>query len=307
MRSFAKILVFLPIVLFLAGCISGPRPVEPIQLSNDIVRLKDYEVSTINPYPGSETVISFWLENTNDKDVTVTVDFFNVPSNLNAELSCGGYRAVAVPPYRCSIFLAAFDSKPVKLDMSMPRDNILSPVPYTIVYSINYTWTGYRSANVPIIDGVTRKEPTSQFLQSLPSYGPVHVEFQLPVGRTYKTDKETITEHWGLMGRSFEIKMNFKHVGNPQGDIEEPFVITPDKIKVITTNVVIARDPVYCAFDRATKLYPLKLEVPGELACNFEPMGTPVNGELEGIVAVDYTYNYKFTRTETIIEQPNMR
>ncbi len=292
----------LSLVVIIAGCTSQGGG-KPIIYSNNIVTIENYGVLTTNPYPGSSTSISFWVKNNGDKPVTVTVDFFNVPGNLNAALStCNGKTEGLV----CKgIRLEPFDVRPVKLDLTVPSDNILSPVPYVIAYSISYDWTGYRSATVPMIDGITRTRPTSQFSQSQPSYGPVSVDILPPVGRTYKQDNQVITERWGLVGRPFEVVMNFKQASSPQGTIAQPLVIPTGQIKLDSMNVEPANQlgqSVYCAFNNS--VYPKPLEVPGEIACNFLSSGQAVSGELDGVVSLNYTYTYSFTRTETIIEQP---
>jgi hypothetical protein len=310
-----KIVIFLlAIIITFSGCIT-PNPPK-FQYSNNIVTIENYNVLTTNPYPGSSTSISFWVKNNGDKIVYVTVDFFNVPNNLNPVLSCEGS---VVQGLKCeNIKIEPFDLKPVKLDLTMPKQDILSPIPYTIAFSISYNWNGYRSANIPIIDGITKTQPTSQFSESQASYGPITVNFYPPVGRTYNKDNQVITEHWGVVGRPFEVKMRFTHIGNPQGIIEQPLIIPKDSISINSINIAPAKD-VYCAFRKLSDssqacdqsdlnsgncVYPRDLELPGELVCNFNTVAQPVSGELVGIVSVNYTYTYRFVRTETIIEQP---
>jgi hypothetical protein len=296
------LLLFLTIVIILSGCTTSNQHSQ-FQYSNNIITIEDYSVATTNPYPSTSTYINFWVKSSGDHPTIATVDFFNVPNNLNAQLSCDNVPISG--KLSCDIPLEPFDSKPVKLDLTMPSDNILSPIPYTIALSVSYNWTGYRSANIPIIDGVVRTRPVSQFVQSTPTYGPIVVDFTPPVGITYKQGNQVITERWGSTNRPFEIDMNFRHVGTATGavSIYQPVKIPANQIKLSMQNIEIPPS-VYCAFDNTTMLYPRDLELPGTIVCLFRNSTAALAGEITGAIAVNYTYTYIFTKTETIIEQP---
>lgn len=297
-----KVLFFLllAVAVVMAGCIGGGRDDTVIQYSNDIVTIENYAVSASNPYPGGYSSISFWVKNNGDKQVTTMADFFNVPKLSLVNLVCPTDAGLENKDCtatgiqcRCeNIVLDPFESQPVKLEIKVPGEEVeatkLTPIPYTIAFSINYLWNGYRTANIPIIDGTTRTEPASKFSQSDPSYGPIVVDFQPAVGRTYKVDDKEITERWGTVGRPFEVKMTFNHVGNPPGEVEKPLYINEelgDIITLSTTNMGVATDA-YCAFKAAGVGYQLpappdsdtrKLLIPAELVCSFKEGNTLVD------------------------------
>ena len=145
------------------------------------------------------------------------------------------------------------------------------------------------------------------------TYGPVAVEFGAPIGRTYKVNNQVITERWGYFDRPFEVTMDFRHVGNPSGDLQ-PLVISVGNIKMTLNNIVPANNldkysSVYCGFgkiDDKTDLVNLKkVEVPSQASCNMAQDTAASSPEVVGIVSIDYSYNYTFTKSETIIVQPN--
>ena len=301
-----KIPLFLLIasIVILSGCTSNTNTNKPFQYSNNVVTTENYLVTTTNPYPGTTTSISFNVKNNGDKPVETKVDFFNVPgSGWSLQLFCNDVKQND-GVLECNQDLAQFESKPVKLVLTVPTQNIQSPVPFTIAYSIGYEWNGTRSASIPIIDGITKAIPVSKFSQSVQTYGPIAVEFGAPVGRTYKVNNQVITERWGYADRPFEITMDFKHVGNPSGDLQ-PLIIKPGSIKMTLNNMKLADDPIYCAFDKADLTNIKKVDVPSQVSCNMVQDTATNSPEVTGIVSIDYNYNYTFTKSETIIVQPN--
>lgn len=302
-----ELLLTIPLIaiIVLSGCI-GQIPTE-VRYKNDIITIEEYSVDTLNPYAGSPVTISFSIKNNGDKSVQwVEVNFFDMPNFEVISLECEG---VTVEGNKCTFEgnskLEIFDVRKISLTLQTP-DVTVSSKKFTLSYSINYKYSGSREAHIPIIDGTTRKTPLSKFTQSEPTYGPVQVGFEPPVGRETKVDDRVIKEHFGIIGRPFKLELSFKHVGSSSIGKIQKVAIPKDQIKIDFKNTLeIAKNiesgiELPCNFDTEGELV-----VPDKLFCNLESkQKEPTVPEITGVISVAYSYDYQYIRTETLTVQP---
>jgi len=313
----------------------------PIKCKSDIITVEGSTISNSNPYSGSTTTLTFLIKNNGDRVLDdVEINFFNVPGFNVSELRCeinemfGSKRScnsnadcqsgeqigefcdlTAKKCYKGCLYkeIDPTDTRETSLVLQVPPVN--SPTPLAISYYIRYNYSGYRTANIPIIDGVYRTRPFSQFSQSTPGCSPVVLEFESRVGSERREDSKIIKEYWSRVNEPFEVKMNFKHVGSSLLGIIQPVNLTAGSVKLDLNNSLIkASGP--CNFCDITESdCPVKKDsnylfskknvlVPGTLICNFENSSFFQEPEMTAVINAEFNYIYQFTRTERFTVQP---
>lgn len=317
-----KLILLLVLVVALSGCVNQTMV---LKYKNDIITVEDYSVSSLSPYTGSATALEFSIKNNGDKTVNkVEVNFFDRPGFAVKELFCEGIEEWKFGSgtncesdidcinnefcdfstkkcYKGCLFtnVESLDFRTIRLTLS-PTSTGTS----TISYSIKYNYSGFRKADIPVIDGITRKQPISKFSQSIPTYGPVVISFEPPVGRERKENNKIIKEYWIVGDIPFELRMKLKHVGSKSvGDIT-PVTIPAGNMKIdLRGTLVVAKSETTelpCDFYESNGfLFSGKdVELPGELVCNFQSV--PLEGpETLATIWAEFFYTYKYVRTET--------
>lgn len=287
--------------------------ITPPKYKNDIITVESSTISNSNPYSGSTTTLTFLIKNNGDRVLDgVEVNFFNVPGFSITEVRCEAVES----QNRACIYtdIDPLDTRETSLVLQAPTVN--SPTSLTISYYIKYDYFGYRTANIPIIDGRYRTKPFSQFSQSTPSYGPVVLEFESRVGSTRTEDSKTIKEYWSRVNEPFEVKMNFKHIGSSSLGSIKPVNLTAGSVKLDLNNSLIKVEGAPCNFCSITEPdCPVKKDsnylfsnknvlVPGILICNFVNSTFFEEPEMTAVINVEFSYTYQFTRTESFTVQP---
>jgi hypothetical protein len=302
-----KIAVFIVIAVLFSGCINTGQSGN--QFTNDGITLDSYSVTTMKPFAGSSTTVQFNVQNSIDKPTrNVEVSFFDLPGFKIIKLDCGdGQKKDESTCYYDKI--DALDMRRFAITLQAPSSDLIkAPTDFPLSFLVKYDQTGYKQMNIPIIDDVTIHEPKSPYTESSPSYGPVKVSFEAPVGRETKKGKQVIQEHWSVKGSTFEIKFNFAYQGDSSiGDII-PVNISKENIHLEYTNVEIAKD-LYCNFDggggQATAN--IDVDIPKttsrSLICNFVSETFP-EAEKVATISVSYLYTYEFIKTEKITVMP---
>ena len=307
------ILLFILIsIIFLSGCIDqdssngGPQ-----RYKNDIITIEHYTVTDAEPYARSSTSIDFYLQNNGDEILDeVKVNFFDITcSNLKdfgATLICNeetGYD-------RECVFkdIEPSDWKRVTLDIRTP--DVSSITPCTFSFSVSYDYSGGRDITMPIIDGVTIEVPLGKFDPGVPTYGPIVLDVEAPVGRITTIDSQEIKEHWGIIGRPFKFTMKFRYANDVTIKSSEPVNISKDNIKLSLIGVSIAKsngEPLYCDFEenmlsKKNVIVTADSEDSGELICNFQ--SDSGEAEVDAHIGVIFSYRYKFIVSTPIEIQP---
>lgn len=306
-----QILVFLIIIvigviaiLFLLPPLRTPvTPVQQITYKNDIITVEDYTVSAKKLYPGSKTTIKFFVQNNGDKAAkNLIVKFVDLHGMILDKLECNKQQ---VDELTCEFGdVESLDKREVSLTLIAPK--VLEPTDYVITYKISYEYSGYREARIPIIDGITFKRPPTSYKESSPTYGPILVEFEPPVGGTRIEDKKEIQEYWGVKDTPFQMKINFKHVGSSSvGKIIEPILIKSGNLKMSLLRLDIEK-PCDTKFDLQGNFYVYKkdLKVPVDsIICNFKSKQSD-DPWITGEIGIDFSYTYEFYNTQGFRVQP---
>jgi hypothetical protein len=297
-----KIWAMLVVLLFLAGCIEQRPPTTRREYRNDVITLEQYSARPLNPDIGQPVKITFLVQNNGDREVDVTVNFFDLPGFTNIRLTCeeqfGQERSIVGPP-RCEMR----DVRPlgevgsvrrVSLNMSAPQE----PGEFTISYSVEYGHVGYREAHIPILPEAQTEPRFVRFRQSNPSWGPIRLDIEPPIGRERVVDERVIREYWIMAGESFKLRLKFIHVGSGWVGKVRPVNIAWENIEMRWLGEMVAEED----------CYPSSIAVPGdrtEIICYLTAPTEDV--ETVGIVGVQFGYEYKYIRTETFAVQPSPR
>ena len=201
-----KLIFLLALVVLISGCtqISG------FNFKLDAITLENYAVSTVSPYAGGTVKIEFDVTSNTNVDVkNVEINFFDTTGFTLYDMKCDG-KDTNEP--RCVFSeINPLDSKKVSITLLAPsKDVIKAPAYFTISYYVKYHHRGSRIAQIPIIEGVLIKQPSSKYSTSSPSWGPIVATFEPPLGRETKKGKQVIQEYWGIKGEPFEIKIDFE-------------------------------------------------------------------------------------------------
>lgn len=281
--------------------------ITPIQFKNDIITIEDSSISTLNPYPGSMTTIDFFIQNNGDKPVdNVELNFFDLPGFEIINLDCQDASVDITPGAgaKCIFnIIDSLDAKHVVLDLKIPSQGYITNP--SVEYYVQYSYSGQRIANIPIIDE-TLKQPSGQFSRSSASIGPVVLDFELPVQRVTKQDSQTINEYWGIKDRPLEIKLKFSHIGTVSN--VQPIKITAGNVKLdvkgTLTKAVIDGSPLQCDFDDSWASSEEVVVPTDVLVCNV--MNTPFSvPQIWATIEANFDYVYQFRAKETVtVKQP---
>lgn len=275
--------------------------VQPIEYKNDVITLENYMVTNRAPYENSITTIEFDVKNNGDKTIPyVEVYFFNRGGFTFEELKCEEVNSEKVGNEKC-IFknLESLDTRSVLLTLKAPDAEILT-IDRTVSFSVKYDISGSREALIPIVDGITKKEPSGKFSQSTPSYGPVALDIEPKLEREIIIEGETTKEYWGVYGRTFETEFKFKHVGSEQEVVDVN--ISKGKVMFKLSGLDVSGD---CDFDKYQDYWYSKkwIIVPYDtLFCNFKP--TENLPEYTAVITAEFSYIYEYLRDETFVVQP---
>lgn len=305
----------------LSGCTG--QPPAGVTYKNDVITLEDYYVSNTRPHPGSDVTIEFLVQNNGEHPVErVKVDFFDVSGLTITELKCSG----AQPEYPASRQSASctfgsassggsidsMDVRKVTLRLEVPDIETDASTDFTISYSVDYDYSGFRLANVPIVDGDTVTRASSKFSQSDPSYGPIALGFELPARSEHKENGQTVKEYWGVEGQPLELKMKFTSTATAKLKDASP-VLAAGSVRLSTNGMMDMLPGTACDLciggsdgcpgTDPSYAYPLEdVKVPSDVSCDFEPVdfGTP---EATATLSADFSYTYRYVLSEKLTVQ----
>jgi len=306
MRKLELTLIFLCGIFFVAGCIrQQPSTVEYKEYKNDIITAEGISVSNLRPYAGSQITFEGEIKNNGDKMLDVETMFFNIQAIENINITyCDepAEKKVTINSIGC-IFknVEPFETRRIILN-GTTFPNIISPMSFSISYSIRYNVTGYRIATIPIIDETTRKTPLSSFTLSKPSIGPLVLNIDTPISRERKVGEKIIKESWAIKDQPFEVKFSFE-------DVVGKGIATIYNLRINMTDLMVY-DPSLCDFNVSGDQLILNkdIRVAGKsetFMCYFisKDMTKP---EVSAIISAEFNYTYEFggSQSFTILPKP---
>lgn len=292
-------ILIIAVVLIFVFMYYKPTTNHKVEYKNDIVTIEETIVSNSNPSPGSTTSVSLLVKNNGDKPVDAEVNFDNIAGLDFKELYCESGRQ----EFHACIFegIDPLDTRNIILTLKVPEETISNPF---VEYYVKYTYSGYRKADIPIVDNILRT-PLAKFSQSEPSIGPVVLEFEFPAQKEIRKDSQVIKEYWVVANNPFELKIKLRHVGTLSG--VEPIIIKKDSLVLDLKNNFRVSQGLKCDFEeRGGKLYLNEdVELPEELKCNLETTLTP-EPETTGTIWAEFTYDYQYRRKESFTVKTNV-
>ncbi len=309
-----KLILLLILVVALSGCTmpddDGDNNIlPPVTYKNDIITVEEYSAYPANPDAGDQVRISFSVKNNGDKKVDwVEVNFFSVTQFIPVELDCDG-AAVSKPEkgnlvcrFEGESAMGSFDSRAVMLTLDAPK-GLLDSAQIPVSFSVKYGYSGARIGNIPVIDGKERRSSSAKFTQSDPTYGPVVVDFVPPTTRERVENNQVIKESWIVAGQSFDIKLQFKHVGGSVGMVK-PIKIEKGDVN-LTLNYLFKKEADECCefgdedgnYVMVSNTELLDIAKQKELKCCIQasPSDTP---EISATLVAEFSYVYEFIRIE---------
>jgi hypothetical protein len=316
------------VIYYILSSINIPPPSEDryqpprITYSNDIITVENLEISETEPLPGTKVELSFYIKNNGDRTVPeAEVNFFSpfgkgITDFKIDSIECedgGSFGTTAEGEFLVSggckfKEIKEGDMRGVKLKFTTPDKEPLAPIPYSIRYYIKYNYSGYRIANIPVVDGITVKQPSADFSQSTSTYGPVKLEFKPPVGGKEKIGEKVIERYWAVNDTTFKIEMELTHVGTLGK-------VYPINITLINLTLSQLQQEGYCDFDQVkvdNKILYLKVESkilyldkPLKLVCQFKPVGS--DPQYLAQIKAEFNYTYQFEKEQTIVVTPPLK
>ena len=304
-------------IVILSGC---TEEMQTVKYSNDVISIEEYYVSNLKPYAGSATTLSFFIQNNGEEPIPrVEVNFFDVYGFEILELKCQGTQPDEEK--KICIFdssnsygeLEPHDVRQITLTLKAPH--IKKESKFTLSYYVNYSYSGFKKADIPVIDGETRTKPTGTFSESSATYGPIQLNFQPPVGGVRKEDGKEIKEYWSVQGRPFEVKMSFIYASDLRTKKTRNVVIKSGDVNLTLKGPIERAKNLYCDFCGAddpdcpitsdNNLYSKKaIKIPSTLKCNFESLQKNLPPEVTATLWVEFSYTYEFIKTETFTVKP---
>ena len=289
--------------------------IDEIKYDNDIITIEEFSISSTNPYPDTLVNMYFVVRNNGDEKAENVKVKFNLQGGLTTEeLLCGGEDKKE--ERACSFGeIESLDERMVFLTFKTPpTEFVLTESVYTIEYIVEYDFSGNRIARIPVIDGVTIREPLGEFTQGEMSYGPIHIDFEPPIGATRIEDDREIIERWMYSGDTpTEIKLKLKHVGDRSiGEIED-MNISKGNFRLDLTNDLLYEEGYYCNFEKDPEDENILVSeddvivgVTGstELACNLKFKGELGVPETTATIQANFSYTYKYSNTQDVTVRP---
>ena len=307
----------------LSGCVGQEKTGGP-QYKNDVITIEDYYVSNLKPYAGSEATMEFLVQNNGEHPVKrVTVSFFDTSGLTVKILKCSGEEIPLSDESRPTcvfgesealVAIEPLDVRQVVLRLGMPSDSVIKkPTSFTVSYRIEYDYSGYRKADLPVVDGVTVRTASSKYSQSTPSYGPIRLDFEMPVRGEHKEGTQTVKEYWGVRDEPFEVVFKLTDVADSKLKDKTP-IIAAGNLMLDAKGSLARADGLPCDFCKPGEtgcmgtdskyLYLGKdAKVPSELRCSFRSYDF-IEPETFATLWAQYNYTYGYTLTEKFEVQP---
>lgn len=286
-------LILLIFIVFLAGCVNQSAT---SGFKNDVITIEDYRIpKTI--YSGSSNSIEFYIKNNGDGPVgNVEVNFFDVPSCFPVvSLTCNNER---VDGDKC-VFGSIDSGDARSVSLKLKSESVEYKTPCPISFSIKYDLMGSRNLNMIIIDRSVKDKPSGTGGPAPVGYGPIRLDIQPSVEMG-----ETSNGYWVGVDEPFELDFKFTDVGTVL-NAEEVNLSLGNVSLSYSSNLEIPND-LPCDFKDSLSTKSIKIigdEKHDVLICNFQAKQIVQSEEL-GWVEANYSYTYKYIKTETFDINP---
>lgn len=306
----ALIIIFLIIIgiamYFFWPHISKITHQEPVkQYKNDIITVERFDISDLNPYAGSPVVFKIYIKNNGDKEINdVKVIFSDTPGLENKSITCEQPSEVFRNTGCIFKNVGSLDMREATLTANASSEIIIAPQSFPISYRIEYNYFGYRIVSIPIIDGITRTSPLSQFSASETDYGPIVLEIQPSIEK--KVDG-VVKRNWAVNNTPFKVEFKFSDIVKKA----RYTTILAGDLKINLTDLDLY-NPSLCDFVRQDNLLISKKDVfvsgkesarEETLMCYFisKNMTEP---EISSSISAKFNYTYIVEGSEKITIQP---
>lgn len=295
---------------------------KPITYKNDIITVNDQSISSTKIYSGGPTKVEFYVTNNGDQTAKNVIVYFSDLHGMSLtklmcedENICDSETTCETSNKKCSFDdLESRDVMKVSADLEAPTISV--PTTEVVTYEVTYKYSGYREMSIPIIDGRTITKSPAEYKVSPPTYGPIVVEFEPPVGGTHVENGVTVTESWGVKGSPFQVTMNFQNIGSSSvGKIKKPIEVYLND-KVYSSGVYDTSDTSGTSGFQLSGLIedgpcikpnPLKIGGIAEentIICNLENEEDFTQAWIMGTIMINYSYEYGFYKTLSFDVQP---
>lgn len=291
--------ISLSILVFLAGC--AQKSAE-INFKNDVITIENYVVDDVAPYADSLTTVRFDIKNNADNLISqIDVVLFDVPGFEVYDIKCQKIKAGDIPLEKSGCRFADLEPLDTRSVSLFLRAKLIdSPTPYTVSFSIKYLHKGSREVLVPIIDGITKKEPSFQFTQSETTLGPIFFDILPQLEREKILDGKTIKLYWGITGQSFITKFVMKDRSSITDVKIKPTLVDVGNIEISKSESLKFEKP--CDFDEQGRSKVPVNTTFNTLICNFKPEGKTT--EYTSTITVNFDYSYEFIKSQDFVVQP---
>jgi hypothetical protein len=294
------ILIFVLIIIVLAsGCVDQDGNNGVPVYSDNALALLDYKAKTL-VYHNEETSIEFWLTNQVEYDVSnVDVKLFNPNVFKISKIICDEEEKTGDTCHFDKI--PSLETRRVQIFLKTPSKEEIGTLEnsYKVDLSVKYDYDGESICYFRILS--LRKESTKTKIQLTQTTGPVHMKIEPGFLVEEKTDQGTRTiSDWAIEGRLFNVKISTENVGSLGSEYELPEINLTD-FKMFLEHVK-ADNQNSCDFTITDNyLTDDKVIVPTKkpLTCLLTPDTGFAEPEIPGMIRAQYSYRYKFIKTET--------
>lgn len=305
------------VVLF-SGCTGDEDEESPYD--NNVITIESFYASDKAPYEGSTVIVEFLVQNNGEETVPMTKIGADAPGFYIQDMYCdGGRTSRAAEDTMYCVFedngdysaIESLDYRQVIITLEVKEVGILREKTYSMNYYVEYDYSGMRQVNIPIIDGVTKTKPDSEYSQSSSTYGPISVSFDLPESGQYIVDGETVPKYWGFNDNPFKVTMDFRDVGSSSIGLVSDTVLEKYNVRLYTMGSLdISDSVVHCDFDgyddgmRSKK----DITVPDDLVCTFQSTvykyDSSAEPETTATIVAEFDYTYKYSNSQDFTIQP---
>jgi hypothetical protein len=200
----------------------------------------------------------------------------------------------------------SLDSRRVALTFEAPQVAALTT--FRVSLSVSYDYNGTRQALIPIIDGTSLRRPLNQFTDGQPSFGPVKIEYQPPIGATSRQGDRVVNEYWAVSRIPATVKLVLSHIGTVPNVQTIQFTNIEIKSSLPQVSGEMAKDSSCPTSGKFGKIPfdNVQLRTGRTLTYSCQFVYDLVDRASANIdLTTAFSYLYTFTRTETFSVIPN--
>lgn len=303
--AFAVILIIAIIavvgyLLYSSGGFPG-QSIGTVTYSNNVLSLDDKTVTSRTTFPGDTIGIGFNLQNNGDREISDIRVSFNLPAYVESSTIKCGFVADSLKGSFCDIrSIESLDQQPVSLDMKLVGDiGTSSSISIPVTYSVRYNYDGENFIRIPVVDDPDLVPSGLSYTIGTPTYGPVQVTIDPPVGREREVAGTRVVENFAFQDKPVSFKFRFSDVTSSRSLVKltrEGLKITLDGLQLI---------PGGCdRLDDSLNLKNDEEELPLSISCSMRAVPSADGGVRFGEIHVSYAYEYTISGTENFVVTP---